>query len=131
MKIVPMPGDGRCMQHSVAYHLKSDVRVVMNRLHDFYKIFGHTRMHVHEKETWADWIRMEFDMSLEAQQQSLQRRWGGTLDLLALARIFQRDIHVYLPQGNPIVIQSEPICADKLPIAIRFNGSNHYDALVH
>lgn len=35
MKIVRMPGDGRCMYHSVAYHLKSDAVVVMNRLIDF------------------------------------------------------------------------------------------------
>lgn len=91
---VRMPGDGRCMYHAVAFNLKSETQMVMNRLHDFYTLFGTSRVHLSDPETWADWIRMEFDQSLDEYKKGLFRRWGGTLDLLALSRIFQRDIHV-------------------------------------
>lgn len=127
MKIVSMPGDGRCMYHSVAYHLKSDVRLVMNRLYDFYTLFGHSRVHESEKETWADWIRMEFNQSLDEYKRGLFRRWGGTLDLLALARIFGRTIIVSMPHAKDIVIDHHQQCKFKNsnPITIHYNGYNH------
>lgn len=96
----------------------------MNRLHDFYALFGNTRVHEHEPETFADWIAMEFNQTLDEYKKNLFRRWGGTLDLLALARIFQRDIHVYVNHKR-IVIQKPACCSSEKPVLIVYNGINH------
>ena len=85
----------------------------------------------------ADWIRMDQDCSAEEYIQKLQRGyWGGTLDLVCLARILHRDIEVFMAsEKRPLLIEtSSPQCSKntrlrKKTIQIAYNGSNHYDAI--
>ena len=134
-----MPGDGRCMFHSLAFGLShaygkpvsaSDLIESVCAYYDFFASFA---LYASEPETIAQWIQMETGLSIVEYTHQLKRnrKWGGYIDLIAVSRIYSCDIEVYtnLSSRAQYSVASECPTSHTKQIAIFYNGSNHYDAI--
>jgi tetratricopeptide (TPR) repeat protein len=125
-----IPGNGDCLYSAVALYVGQDQQQLRNQVAD--KL---------ETKEYKPFLELASGQTAEAYIEGVRRRrgeWAGQAEIRALMSILQRPIIVIRPGQNA---QDRVRSPDKrlgedqylgrgIPIPVKYNGHNHYDALV-
>lgn len=133
-----VPGDGACLFHSIGAHVAwraPSLRAMVASL-------VHTAPSLPlNGATLADWIAWETGMTADAYAAHIAQpaAWGGALEMTLLARLFTRDVHVYVVERNNAdgaalkcitrVPHGRRCAARGGPITLLYSGRAHYTPL--
>lgn len=128
-KEVGMPGDGHCFYHAVGIYVGQDQKqlrgLVANEIESNLKKYEHF-LELKQQQTTKQYIESVRNRS----------EWASNAEITALMHILKRPIIVVRPGENPQFRVENPTEAEKLyadkgaPILVKYNGTNHYDALI-
>jgi ankyrin repeat protein len=125
-----IPGDGDCFYSAVALYVGQDQQQLRNQVAD--KL---------ETKEYKPFLELASGQTAEAYIEGVRRRrgeWAGQTEIKALMDILQRPIIVVRPGQNAQDRMRNPdksLGEDQyfgrgIPIPVKYNGHNHYDALV-
>jgi hypothetical protein len=75
-----------------------------------------------------EYVAGDFDVFLRRLRQNGE--WAGHLELDAFILVLNRPIVVLYQDGQDPHVFSNPNCRESMPIFVKYNGVNHYDAVV-
>ena len=126
---VKVPGDGHCLYSAVGLYVGKDQKQLREQV-------------AHELESKPH----TYEPFLELKSQQIPKQyidgvrsgleWAGNVEIAALMHILQRPIIVVRPGENSQLRAENPTKLEKqyatkgLPILVRYNGKNHYNALI-
>jgi hypothetical protein len=140
-KVVPQPGDGSCLFHSLAYGLGSGgARTLRREIAAF--IESNPSLKIADAPI-SDWVRWDSQQSVGAYCSRMAHAgWGGGIEMAACALLKRVNVHVYerksglgfLPTGLGGGGYKRISCFDVSNAArtvhVLYCGGVHYDALV-
>lgn len=116
-------GDGHCFYHAVLFYLDGmEVSTLRHLLADTL---------LENKMDYEDLIlALRPEETFESYTKKLrQNEWADDLEVTLLTRVLQRPILVLMPNGELRHTDAVETYPDADPIFVRYNGTNHYDAL--
>jgi len=132
-RVVPQPGDGSCLFHSLAHGLGSvSASELRARLADY--ITSHPDVEVAGNPI-KDWVLWDSGLDTTTYAKSMRSgsRWGGAVELAVCAKVQRVQVDVYeRSAGGFIRISSFETdgCAALSTVNLLYGGRVHYDALV-
>jgi len=131
-KVVPQPGDGSCLFHSLSYGLKgrSHGRELRREICDF--IETNPDLQVGDNAL-KEWISYDGGGSVQSYtSQMASGRWGGGIEMAAFAKMKRANVHVYeKAQGGGFQRISNFECPGaQKTVSVLYQGRAHYDALI-
>jgi len=131
-RVVPQPGDGSCLFHSLSYGLKgrSHGRELRREICDF--IDKNPDLEVGDNAL-KEWISYDSGGSVQSYtSQMASGRWGGGIEMAAFAKMKRANVHVYeKAQGGGFRRISNFECPGaQKTVSVLYQGRAHYDALV-
>jgi len=131
-RVVPQPGDGSCLFHSLSYGLKgrSHGRELRREICDF--IDKNPDLEVGDNAL-KEWISYDSGGSVQSYtSQMASGRWGGGIEMAAFAKMKKANVHVYeKAQGGGFRRISNFECPGaQKTVSVLYQGRAHYDALV-
>jgi len=131
-KVVPQPGDGSCLFHSLSYGLKgrSQGRELRREICDF--IEKNPDLQVGDNAL-KEWISYDGGGSVQSYtSQMASGRWGGGIEMAAFAKMKRANVHVYeKAQGGGFQRISNFECPGaQKTVSVLYQGRAHYDALI-
>lgn len=132
-RIVPQPGDGSCLFHSLCFGLQENITAQELRKEVSAYIAKHSGMRI-SGTSMKDWIKYDSGGSVSHYVNKMRgdsRSWGGGIEMAALTKMKNVNVHVYenAPQGFKRISAFETPGASKT-INVVYQGRMHYDALV-
>jgi len=133
-RIIPQPGDGSCLFHSVSYGLKSTSATRLRaEIADF--IASSPDMLIADNPI-KDWVLWDSGLDVKAYAKTMRTgsRWGGAVELAVCAQLKAVAIHIYEKGARGFARISafgEDTCSKpKLQVVnLHYGGRVHYDAL--
>lgn len=130
-RIVPQPGDGSCLFHSLSYGLKDASTAKTLRKDVANYIAKHPDIEIADTPI-KDWIK--YDSSSSVRRYSMRMKgssWGGGIELAAVAQMKNVNVHVYetCKEGYKRISSFDRPGSDKT-VSVLYRGRAHYDALV-
>ena len=142
-RVVPQPGDGSCLFHSLAFGMRALGRngekgVDADGLREAIASFIETNPEAELGGTpLSDWISWDSQMTVPAYCNRMRRggEWGGAIELSTFSRLYDVGVHVYEKKGAGEfrLISCFEACAsegDDAVVRVLYSGRVHYDALV-
>lgn len=131
-RIVPQPGDGSCLFHSLAYGLKSTTAEVLRAKVAEY-VSDNPDM-VIGGNPLRDWVLWDAGMDVKSYAKTMRTgsRWGGAVEIAVCAAVHSVSVHVYTKgSGGFERISTFGDSADsgRAVINVHYGGRVHYDAL--
>ena len=135
-RVVPQPGDGSCLFHSMSYGLKdgSSASTLRKEICDFIRANPSTPIC---ETPLSDWVKWDSGTSCADYARKMSRGcWGGGIEMACVSRLKGCNVHVYERDGrtggfkrisafdHPSNPQTRKI------IRVLYRGGVHYDALV-
>lgn len=131
-RIIPQPGDGSCLFHSLSYGLKStNASKLRAEIADF--IASNPDAQVSGNPI-KDWVLWDTGMKVAAYASSMRTgsRWGGAVELAVCAQLKQVGIHIF-EKGQKGFKQISKFGDDGQTagriVRLHYGGRVHYDAL--
>ena len=142
-RVVPQPGDGSCLFHSLSFGMRACGRggesANADALRSAVAAFIEQNADAELSSTpLRDWIKWDSDMTVEGYCRRMRRagEWGGAIEMAVASRLFNVDIHVYeksksSAQSVPFALIStfEGAKEAKDVVRVCYSGRCHYDAL--
>lgn len=130
-KVVPQPGDGSCLFHSLAFGLKStNASSLRAEIADY--IAAHPDAKIADNPL-RDWVLWDAGMDTVAYGRAMRTgsRWGGAVELAVCAQLKKVNVHVYERDkcGKGFVRISSFGGAASSTVSLLYGGRVHYDAL--
>eukprot|EP00931_Biecheleriopsis_adriatica_P018575 TRINITY_DN12975_c0_g1_i1.p1 TRINITY_DN12975_c0_g1~~TRINITY_DN12975_c0_g1_i1.p1 ORF type:complete len:530 (+),score=152.76 TRINITY_DN12975_c0_g1_i1:100-1689(+) len=127
-KIIPQPGDGSCLFHSLSYGLKStDASKLRAEIADH--IAANPKAEVAGNPI-KDWVLWDTGMDVSAYAKTMRTgsRWGGAVELAVCAKLKQVAIHIF--EKGPKGFKRISVFGEgKQVVRLHYGGRVHYDAL--
>ena len=129
-RIVPQPGDGSCLFHSLSYGLRNTSATQLRaEVADF--IAGNPNAEV-AGNPLKDWVLWDSGMDVKAYASTMRTgaRWGGAVEIAICAQIKRVAVHIYEQGGGGFARISTFGSDDSGQIVnVHYGGRVHYDAL--
>jgi len=131
-RVVPQPGDGSCLFHSLSYGLRtSSAEALRAKIADF--IAEHPDAVVADNPL-KDWVLWDAGTDVKTYANSMRAgsRWGGAVEIAVCALIHEVPVHVYerVPKGFArISAFGAPGPPSSKAVNVTYGGRVHYDAL--
>lgn len=129
-KVVPQPGDGSCLFHSLCHGLGKGNAATLRQ-----DICNYIAKHPNEQiagATLRDWVKKDSGCNgvRHYASQMSSDAWGGGIEMAALSKMKGVNIHVYVkcPAGFQRISAFEVPCPRKT-VSLLYQGRTHYDAL--
>merc|ERR1719161_852673 len=129
-RVVPQPGDGSCLFHSLAYGLQSDTASALRQ--EIRRYIEKNPDITIADTTVEEWVKYDSGCNVGAySQQMAGSSWGGGMEMAALTRMRNVNVHVYekCAGGFKRISCFEAPNASKT-VTVLYQGRMHYDALV-
>lgn len=131
-RLIPQPGDGSCLFHSLSYGLKTTHATKLRA--DVADYIARNPDAVVAGNPIKDWVLWDsgLDVCSYAKTMRTGSRWGGAVEIAVCAQLTAKPVHVYErgPQGFKRI---SAFGDDKVPsdqaINVHYGGRVHYDAL--
>jgi len=144
-RVVPQPGDGSCLFHSLAYSYAAlfdrdvgDARQLRAVLMDW--LVEHEDARIADTPV-RDWVKWDSGSSVSAYAKRMRHvGWGGGIEMAAFAHKFRVDVHVYerhisarfpfkrISRFEQRHLANRPSPAK--PLTLLYRGGVHYDAIL-
>lgn len=131
VRVVPQPGDGSCLFHSLSYGLsdRSSASTLRREICAFIaknpeEEIGDTAL--------KDWVSYDSGGTVNAYAQKMSSgTWGGGIEMAALTRMKHVNVHVYekCREGYRRISAFESPGSSKT-VNVLYQGRMHYDAIV-
>ena len=129
-RILPQPGDGSCLFHSLSYGLRNTSATQLRaEVADF--IAGNPNAEV-AGNPLKDWVLWDSGMDVKAYASTMRTgaRWGGAVEIAICAQIKRVAVHIYEQGGGGFARISTFGSDDSGQIVnVHYGGRVHYDAL--
>jgi len=129
-KVVPQPGDGSCLFHSLSYGLNDRSSASSLRKDICGYMTKNPDMKIADTAI-KDWIQYDSNDSVAAYAQRMSSgTWGGGIEMAALTRMKNVNVHVYekCREGYRRISAFESPGARKT-VSVLYQGRMHYDAI--
>jgi hypothetical protein len=131
-RVVPQPGDGSCLFHSLAYALDAEHSALRALVTRFLESNPDTMVAGSPVRKWVHW-----DCGLEPRAYAARMRtpgaWGGALEMAIIAQLKGLVVHVYERESRSeyrrIATFGAADDADAREAHVLYGGRVHYDAL--
>eukprot|EP00927_Polykrikos_kofoidii_P017970 TRINITY_DN18252_c0_g1_i2.p1 TRINITY_DN18252_c0_g1~~TRINITY_DN18252_c0_g1_i2.p1 ORF type:complete len:432 (+),score=86.21 TRINITY_DN18252_c0_g1_i2:73-1368(+) len=130
-RVVQQPGDGSCLFHSLSYGL-DDGSGGFNLRHEICEYIRSNPDIEIGDNALQDWVRYDGGGSVQKYVQQMEgRTWGGGIEMAALTKMKQVNVHVYekCSEGYQRISAFETPNAFKT-VSVLYQGRAHYDAIV-
>eukprot|EP00747_Dinoflagellata_sp_TGD_P192100 gnl/TRDRNA2_/TRDRNA2_56443_c0_seq1.p1 gnl/TRDRNA2_/TRDRNA2_56443_c0~~gnl/TRDRNA2_/TRDRNA2_56443_c0_seq1.p1 ORF type:complete len:528 (-),score=68.91 gnl/TRDRNA2_/TRDRNA2_56443_c0_seq1:114-1697(-) len=130
-RVVPQPGDGSCLFHSLSYGLSDSTTASSLRREICGYIAKNPDLSVADTPL-KDWIRYDSGGSVQSYAQRMQgNNWGGGIEMAALTQMKGVNVHVYerCKEGYKRISSFEHSPSAKT-VSVLYQGRMHYDAIV-
>merc|ERR1712050_623891 len=136
VQVVPQPGDGSCLFHSLSYGLadRSNAYSLRAEICDYIK--KNPGLSIADTSI-KDWIKFECNESVQTYAKRMKRGswdsdcWGGGIEMAALMCMKKVNVHVYEKRGEEYKrITAFEINGAQKTVSVLYQGRNHYDAIV-
>lgn len=131
-RVVPQPADGSCLFHSLSYGLSDRSTASSLRRDISGYIAKNPDMRIADTAI-KDWIRYDSDDSVQsyAQRMADGTPWGGGIEMAALTRMRNVNVHVYEKCRDGYRRISAFDCPNaQKTVTVLYQGRMHYDAIV-
>jgi hypothetical protein len=134
-KIVPQPGDGSCLFHSMSYGIRDKSNATSLR-RDICSYIQHHPLTPICDTPLSDWVDWDSGTSCSDYARKMSYgAWGGGIEMACMSRLKDCNVHVYesLRSGGfkRISAFDNPIDPQlKRNVRVLYRGGVHYDALV-
>eukprot|EP00616_Rhizochromulina_sp_CCMP1243_P018655 CAMPEP_0118995548 /NCGR_PEP_ID=MMETSP1173-20130426/58647_1 /TAXON_ID=1034831 /ORGANISM="Rhizochromulina marina cf, Strain CCMP1243" /LENGTH=340 /DNA_ID=CAMNT_0006946889 /DNA_START=130 /DNA_END=1152 /DNA_ORIENTATION=- len=131
-QVVPQPGDGSCLFHSMCYGLGMSSASSLRRSIGAF-IASNPQLEIAETPL-RDWVKWDSGTSVSTYASRISRSgWGGGIEMAACSRMHKVNVHVY-ERGRTGGGFKRISCFDapgaRKTIHVLYRGGVHYDALV-
>lgn len=132
-RVVPQPGDGNCLFHSLAHGLpgKETASALRKRICNYMRANADLDI---SGTPLSEWVMMSAQTSVEEYTRRMlcAGEWGGAPEIAVCARMVGVDINVYQPAGGEFELVAPFVGggAGGKAISLLYVGRMHYDALV-
>lgn len=134
--VVPQPGDGSCLFHSLAYGLSKNASAYSLRREIAAFLAGNRGLEI-AGDTIEEWVRWDANQTVEEYARRMSYTgWGGGIEMAAFSIIKRVNVHVYERASRGFYSSEfKRISCFDFPgasktIHVLYQGSMHYDALV-
>mmetsp|Transcript_92006 Transcript_92006/g.177306 ORF Transcript_92006/g.177306 Transcript_92006/m.177306 type:complete len:514 (+) Transcript_92006:73-1614(+) len=130
-RVVPQPADGSCLFHSLSYGL-SDKSTASSLRRDISGYIAKNPDMTIADTAIKDWIKYDSNDSVQAYAQRMAGgTWGGGIEMAALTRMRNVNVHVYEKCREGYRRISAFDCPNaRKTICVLYQGRMHYDAIV-
>mmetsp|Transcript_115436 Transcript_115436/g.203857 ORF Transcript_115436/g.203857 Transcript_115436/m.203857 type:complete len:444 (-) Transcript_115436:120-1451(-) len=138
-RIVPQPGDGSCLFHSLCFGLKQvqknfrwDAITLRRELARF--VQEHPQLEI-AGDTLEEWVRWDANKSCDQYASKMAHTgWGGGVEMAACSHLKRVNVHVYEQRGHGqfkrISCFNFPRIKDAPTLHVLYQGRMHFDALL-
>jgi len=130
-RVVPQPGDGSCLFHSLSYGLtgRSQGKSLRREICDF--IADNPDLEIGDVAL-SDWISYDSGGNVQSYAREMSgSHWGGGIEMAAFTKMKGVNVHVYENgSGGYRRISAFESPGAKKTISVLYQGRAHYDALV-
>jgi hypothetical protein len=129
--VVPQPGDGSCLFHSLCYGLKDGSSAQQLRKDIAAYIAKHPTLKIADTAI-KEWVKYDSGGGIRAYASKMKGgTWGGGIEMAALTKMQNVNVHVYeqCKEGYRRISAFESQGARKI-LNVIYRGRMHYDALV-
>lgn len=134
-EVVPQPGDGSCLFHSLAFGLDDGASALQLRQRIGRFILENHALPVADTPI-RDWIRWDSGRDVRSYVRHMARpgAWGGGIEMAAFSRMAKRNVHVYERTAAGLGGFKRISCFDcpgagSNTVHVLYCGGVHYDAL--
>jgi len=131
-RVIPQPGDGNCLYHSMSYGLRNCTAASLRReLADFLR---HNPSLQIAGDSLEEWVRWDSNSAVnEYTRRQAVTGWGGGIEMACCSHLKNVNIHVYESMGRLSSEFKRISCFDapnaERTIHVLYQGGLHYDAL--
>ena len=125
---VEVPGDGHCLYTAVGLYVGQDQKQLQGKVADELEV---------KLQTYEPFLELKSQQTSEQYIESVRSgsEWAGNAEIMALMHLLQRPIIVVRPGQNAQariqnLTEAEKKYSAQKPILVKYNGTNHYNALV-
>jgi len=128
-RLVPQPGDGSCLFHSLAHGLGGGLRAEELRAQIADYIAANPEAVVGGNPL-KDWVLWDSGLDVQAYARTMRTgsRWGGALELAVCAQVRQASVHVYEARAGGFA-RISTFGTGRRAVNVNYGGRVHYDAL--
>lgn len=131
--VMPQPGDGSCLFHSMSYGLNSTGdRTSASALRREISDYIARNPHIEVADTpLKDWVLWDSGASTSAYARRMSGGgWGGAIEMAACALLKRCCVHVYERAGHSRFKRISQFGESGQTVNVLYGGRVHYDALV-
>lgn len=129
-RVVPQPGDGSCLFHSLSYGLGDRSTASSLRREICRYVESHPDTVIADTQL-KDWVRYDSGGTVQSYASKMSSgSWGGGIEMAALTKMKSVNVHVYekCEEGYKR-ISSFDHPSSKKTISVLYQGRMHYDAI--
>lgn len=132
-RVIPQPGDGSCLYHSLSYGLGQGANATKLRAEIADFIAANPKEIVADNPL-KDWVLWDSGMDVASYSRTMRTgsRWGGAVEIAVCARIKGVAVHIYEKQSRGyarISTFGDDTMRNNKVVNIHYGGRVHYDAI--
>ena len=130
IRVIPQPGDGSCLFHSLAYGLgySTNAKDLRKEICSFIKTNEHIKM---SDVPLKEWIKWDSGKTVDKYAEKMAvSGWGGAIEMAAFSKMKNVNVQVFEECNRDYKLISEFKEPTSLKtIRVLYRGKNHYDAI--